>query len=43
MVMRDHVGDNTTRGQRKMASNWLLNVALFVLGFALFTLIFWSV
>ena len=43
MVKHDYIGDNTTRGQRKTASNWLLSVALFVLGFALFTLIFWSV
>ena len=39
----DMVGNNTTRAQRKQGNQWLLRVALFVIGFTLFTMIIWSV
>jgi hypothetical protein len=41
--MRDYIGNNTARAQRKQGNQWFLRVALFVIGFTLFTMIIWSV
>lgn len=39
----DWCGDNTTRAQRKKDNQWLLRLSLVVIGFALITMILWSV